>query len=79
MINCRQITEQASEYLDKDHSFFKRVSFKMHLMLCNHCQRYIHQLQTTIKAAKGLDEKRISDDEARNLTKKIINSNNDES
>jgi hypothetical protein len=48
MLSCKDITEKANHYLDKDLSFFARLKVKMHLRMCIHCQRYVDQLNTTI-------------------------------
>ena len=49
MLSCKDITENANQYLEKDLPFFVRLKFKMHLKMCIHCQRYVEQLQTTIQ------------------------------
>lgn len=49
MLSCKDITENANQYLEKDLPFFTRLKFKMHLKMCIHCQRYVEQLQTTIQ------------------------------
>ena len=48
-MSCKDITEKANQYLDKDLSFFGRLKVKMHLRMCGHCQRYVEQLNTTIQ------------------------------
>ena len=49
MLSCKEITDKANEYLEKDLPFFVRLKFKMHLKMCINCQRYVDQLQTTIQ------------------------------
>ena len=49
MLSCKEITDKANEYLEKDLPFFVRLKFKMHLKMCINCQRYVNQLQTTIQ------------------------------
>lgn len=48
MLSCRDITQKANDYLEKDLPFAARMNVKMHLLICIHCRRYIKQLQTTI-------------------------------
>jgi anti-sigma factor ChrR (cupin superfamily) len=50
MLSCKEITEKANSYLDKELPFYTRMQVKLHLMMCVHCQRYIHQLRATINA-----------------------------
>lgn len=48
MLSCKDITEKANEYLDKELSLGEKVKFRMHLFVCVNCRRYISQLRTTI-------------------------------
>lgn len=50
MLSCKDITEKANEYIDKELSISARVSFRMHLFVCVNCRNYITQLRTTILA-----------------------------
>ncbi len=56
MLSCRDVTNNSSEYLDGNLPLLKRMSFRMHLYMCERCQRYIHQLEITIQALKGTRE-----------------------
>ena len=46
--SCKDITEHASDYLDRNLPWWKRTGYRMHLLMCTHCQRYLSQLQLTI-------------------------------
>lgn len=48
MLSCKEITEKANSYLDQELPFFTRMQVKLHLMMCEHCQRYVNQLRITI-------------------------------
>ena len=62
MLSCKEITEKANDYLDKDLPFFTRLKVKMHLRICVHCKRYVEQLQLTIQALGKLNKSHIVDD-----------------
>jgi len=62
MLSCKEITEKASDYLDKDLPFFTRLKVKMHLRICVHCKRYVEQLQLTIQALGKLKKSHVVDD-----------------
>jgi len=62
MLSCKDITEKANDYLDRDLPFFTRLKVKMHLMVCVHCQRYVQQLQLTIQALTRLKKPDTVDD-----------------
>lgn len=44
MLNCREITDRASDYLDGDLSRGQRMGVHMHLLMCRHCRRLVRQL-----------------------------------
>jgi len=48
MMACREVTELASQHLDGELPLGKRVAFRLHVMMCRHCRRYLRQLRATI-------------------------------
>ncbi|ESR24644.1 zf-HC2 domain-containing protein [Lutibaculum baratangense] len=54
MLNCREITENADRYLDKEMGFLERLQMRLHLMMCRHCTRYVEQLKATIAMLRDL-------------------------
>ena len=62
MLSCKEITENANKYLEKDLPFFMRLKVKMHLKMCIHCQRYVEQLQTTIQLLGKMKQPVNTDD-----------------
>ncbi len=48
MPSCREITEQASEYLDRNLSPWQRTAFRMHLLMCVYCRRHVKHLGLTV-------------------------------
>lgn len=48
MLNCREITEMASDYLDNNLDWRKRFSVRIHLFMCVHCNRFVEHLGLTI-------------------------------
>jgi exonuclease V gamma subunit len=54
MLSCKQVTEQAEEYLNKNLTFRQKVSAKIHLMVCKNCRRYIIQYEITKRVLKAL-------------------------
>lgn len=62
MLSCKEITENANQYLDKELPFFTRMKVKMHLRMCIHCQRYVDQLQATINMLGAMKPQDTTDD-----------------
>lgn len=56
MPSCQDITEHASEYLDRDLPRWKRMGIRMHLLMCIHCRRYVSQLKLTIDTIGKIPE-----------------------
>ena len=49
MLKCREITELANGYLEHELPFMQRAQFRLHIMMCKHCRRYMDQLARTVK------------------------------
>ena len=52
MLSCKEIAQQASDYIDQQHSWQQRMGFRLHLFMCRNCRRYISQLRSTISSLK---------------------------
>ncbi|KPJ87403.1 MAG: hypothetical protein AMJ53_18200 [Gammaproteobacteria bacterium SG8_11] len=62
MLSCKDITEQANSYLEKELPFTKRLGVRLHLFMCLHCRHYIEQLQTTIQTLSRMKKDEPVDD-----------------
>lgn len=56
MPSCKHVTEHASDYLDGVGGSFERVMLRVHLLLCKHCRRFIHQFRLVIGISPALGE-----------------------
>jgi len=54
MMSCKDITENANGYIDRELPFMLRMKMQVHLFMCIHCRRYVSQLQTTISALRKM-------------------------
>jgi anti-sigma factor RsiW len=54
MWSCRQVTARATDYLEHDLSRWERLQFRLHLMMCRACDRYLAQLRLTREATHAL-------------------------
>jgi hypothetical protein len=63
MLSCKDITENANAYLEKDLPLSKRLSVRMHLFMCVHCRRYVDQLRITIQTLGLMKEEHPLDEE----------------
>ncbi|MDP1731096.1 MAG: anti-sigma factor [Devosia sp.] len=54
MLTCREITELANGYLDRELPLLTRAQFRLHIIMCSHCRRYVDQLAKTVNMLKTL-------------------------
>lgn len=45
MLTCSEVAAQASNFLDQDMTVSQRAGFRLHLMYCRNCRRFVHQLE----------------------------------
>lgn len=44
MLSCKEITEQAGQYLDGEMPFMTRMQFRLHTFICGPCRTYLKRL-----------------------------------
>ncbi len=79
MLTCKDINEMAGDYLSGDLTVMKRISFKLHLMVCKHCNRYVSQLKIALASLKRMsghsDSGELCSEEEVNKTLQFIRDN----
>jgi len=58
-MNCRQIVELMTEYLEGALSESERQRFEAHLSGCDGCTEYLEQLRTTMRLAARIADQPI--------------------
>jgi predicted anti-sigma-YlaC factor YlaD len=53
VINCRQLIEFLSDYLEGNLSAAERRRFEEHLAVCDSCVAYLHTYEVTIRMEKA--------------------------
>lgn len=54
MLKCREVTERASAFIDRQLGFGARLAVLAHLALCPHCRLYLRQLRLTSETLRQL-------------------------
>jgi predicted anti-sigma-YlaC factor YlaD len=54
MLTCRELTELATDYLERDLPWRKRLLVQVHLWMCIHCRRYLDQVRKVIQLLQRL-------------------------
>lgn len=72
-MNCHTLVELLTEYLEGALSDDERARFEAHLAQCEHCQRYLEQIRTTMRLTGILTEDQI-EPEAREALRNVYRS-----
>ena len=54
MLSCKELTELATDYLEKDLPWHERLRVQVHLSMCRHCRRYLDQMCKVIALLRRL-------------------------
>ncbi len=76
MLNCKEISERASDYIDKNMSFAQRMQLKFHLLMCKHCYHFVQQLAQTMRITSALKPNQPSDEDIDSLVRKMMDARN---
>lgn len=61
-MNCQQVTQFLTEYIDDSLPWYQSWLFTLHLALCGSCRRYLATFQETIRLARLQGKSPPSDD-----------------
>jgi hypothetical protein len=67
VLNCKEITDRASDFLDATLPWRVRLEVRLHLMMCRYCREYVRQLSLVVRSLRGLSKEKPSADTAREL------------
>lgn len=72
MLSCSHVTQQASDYIDRELSLFQRLKVRWHLRACIHCSRLVRHLKLTLGYTRELDRQLASIEEAEAILEKVL-------
>ncbi len=67
MLTCRDVTESATDYMERKLSMRQLLRVRLHLLMCRFCGRYVRQLAATREALRHLPRPLPSDQQVENL------------
>lgn len=72
MLKCKEVVEITAK--DEKLTLFKKVEFKMHLLMCKHCSTYVEQIKLIKAQYKKVFKKvtEVDEDHLKELENKII-------
>jgi anti-sigma factor RsiW len=54
MLSCREVVEDADRWIAGELPWRQRLAMRLHLSMCRHCRRYVHQLKMLIRAVPSM-------------------------
>ena len=60
MLNCREITERASDFIDAGLPWRVRLEVRLHLMMCRLCREYVRQLALVVRTLRRLPRPEVA-------------------
>lgn len=58
MMKCKELSENAGDYLSRELSLGKRIALFFHVQMCIHCRRYLHQLKISLESLRQIAQER---------------------
>ena len=54
MLNCREVSERASDFLDAALPYRERLQVRLHLLMCRICREYVRQMTLVVRTLRRL-------------------------
>ena len=61
-MNCREVADFLSDYLDGALPLRQRLMFRLHLLVCRDCRRYLESFAATVELTHSLGERPAEED-----------------
>ncbi|MCX4188077.1 hypothetical protein [Methylophaga sp. OBS4] len=71
MFECKDVAEEASNYLDGDLPLGKRIGLFLHLVICSCCRNYLQQIRHTINTVAVLRPREQDNTDTHALAEKL--------
>jgi predicted anti-sigma-YlaC factor YlaD len=71
MFECKDVAEEASNYLDGDLPLGKRVGLFLHIVICSCCRAYLQQIRETIKTVSVMRPREHDNTDTQALAEKL--------
>lgn len=71
MLKCRDISEQASDYIDHDLSAWMKLQYRLHLMMCKHCRLFIKNFSAGVEMVKKLPRETVAKERVDEIERRV--------
>lgn len=73
MLKCKEVSGLAAADDVAELSLMKRLEFKMHLIMCVHCRRYVQQIKSLGRGARDwASENEAEPQQLRRMEEKVL-------
>jgi len=56
MLSCKEVVAHGDALLTREVTLRQRIQIMIHLFVCEHCRRYLHQLEIMLRSFRRLRE-----------------------
>lgn len=72
MLKCKELVDKADALVDGTPlSWRERFALRMHLLMCHHCRRYLHQLRAMVTSLRSHKPAATSDEQMESVLAKL--------
>ena len=71
MIQCKDIADEANNYIDGDLPISKRIGLFIHLVMCKCCRNYLQQIRNTISTISIMQPKEKNSSDTQDIAKQL--------
>lgn len=71
MFECKDVAEEASNYLDGDLPLGKRIGLLFHIVICSCCRAYLQQIRQTIRTVSVVRPREASQVDTQALAERL--------
>lgn len=72
MINCKQLSELSSDYLDRNLTLKQRLSVRFHTLMCKYCRGFLAQLGMAATFLPESLSSDVSDEDIESQLKRLL-------
>ncbi len=70
-MSCKEVEEFLMDYLEGNLGFCTRVRFRLHILMCPDCPKYIQEYKNTVVLGKSMFD-HLDDESIENVPEEII-------
>jgi hypothetical protein len=71
MLQCKDVTEETSNFIEGDLPLSKRIALFLHLVLCRCCRNYVQQFRLTINTVAVTQPQEMDTTDRQALARKL--------